>query len=131
MKFHSTTHFQPVNSKAYQACNFYYLGNNYGSDKLYLDPIKTESNWTNNRRFRKLNFYKSYLKTIDINWNDNWNKKTTILWNNIPEYIVEKIKKYSKECLERCYVMNTPPKHKYLYILGKDKRETKSLNKLS
>jgi len=113
----------------YQACNFYYLGNNFGSDKLYLDPLNTNSGWVNNRRFRKLNFYKSYLKSIEVKWNDNWNRKTTILWNNIPNEIIEKMKKYSDDCLSRCYMMKTPLKHKYLYILGRNKAETKALRK--
>lgn len=113
----------------YQACNFYYLGDNFGSDKLYFDPNRKESGWGNNRRFRKLNFYKSYLKKSGISWNTEWNVKTTILWDKIPQSIVSKLKQYSLDCLNRCFVIKTPPKHKYLYILGKNKTETKILRR--
>jgi len=112
----------------YQACNFYYLGNNFGSDKLYFNP-NNPNGWINNRGFRKLNFYKSYLKKNGIVWSNEWNLKTKILWNKIPTDIVEKMKKYSIDCLNNCYVRKPKNKHKYAYILGKDNRETKLLRK--
>ena len=112
----------------YQACNFYYLGNNFGSGKLYFNP-DNPNGWVNNRGFRKLNFYKSYLKKNGIVWSNEWNLKTKILWNKIPTDIVEKMKKYSIDCLNNCYVRKPKNKHKYAYILGKDNRETKLLRK--
>jgi hypothetical protein len=113
----------------YQACNFYYIGNNYGSDKLYFNP-DNPNGWVNNRGFRKLNFYKSYLRKNGIIWNNEWNLKTKILWNKIPAEIVEKMKKYSVDCLNNCYVRKPKNKHKYIYILGKDNRETKKLRRI-
>lgn len=112
----------------YQACNFYYLGNNFGSGKLYFNP-DNPNGWVNNRGFRKLNFYKSYLKKNGIVWKDEWNRKTSILWNKIPSDIVEKMKTYSIECLNNCHVRKPKNKHKYAYVIGKDNRETKILRK--
>ena len=112
----------------YQACNFYYLGNNFGSDKLYFNPDNPKG-WINNRGFRKLNFYKSFLKKEGIYWNDEWNKKTSILWDKIPNDINIKMKEYSKKCLDNCHVRKPKNKHKYAYIIGKDKKETKFLRK--
>ena len=37
------------------------------------------------------------------------------------------MKLYTKKSRERCMVRYAKPKHKYIYILGKDKRETKLL----
>jgi len=113
----------------YQACNFYYIGNKFGSDKLYFNPDNPDKGWTNNRGFRKLNFYKSYLRKNNIIWNNEWNSKTTILWNKIPNNIVEMMKTYSIESLGKCYVRKAKSKHKYIYILGKDNGETKFLRK--
>lgn len=112
----------------YQACNFYYVGDNFGSDKLYFD-IEKDNGWVNNRSFRKMNFYKSFLKKNNIDWNDNWNKKTTILWNNIPSDIVDIMKKYSLECMNNCLVRKPKNKHKYAYVIGSNKKETKILRK--
>lgn len=39
------------------------------------------------------------------------------------------MKSYTKERIDNCIVRKSKPKHKYIYILGKDKRETKYLNK--
>lgn len=112
----------------YQACNFYYLGNNFGSDKLYFNP-DNPNGWVNNRGFRKLNFYKSFLKKNGIIWKPEWNKKTSILWKNIPIDIVNKMKEYSTNSLNNCFVRKPKNKHKYAYVLGKDKGETKYLRK--
>ena len=46
----------------YQACNFIYLGQRSGSDKLYFDLNKSHLGWTTNRNFRKKNFYKKLAK---------------------------------------------------------------------
>ena len=114
----------------YQACNFYYLGNKFGSDKLYFDPKNPQLGWSSGRNFRKFQFYKNYLKEKNIKWEDSWNIKTKIIWENIPETISKSMKEYSKMCLNRCYIRKATPKHKYVYILGKDKKETKKWRKL-
>lgn len=113
----------------YQACNFYYLGDNFGSTKLYFDPLNPNLGWISNRNFSKLNFYKAFLKKEGIVWNEDWNRKTTILWNKIPSDVVLLMKKHSSDTLNRCFVRKIELKHKYLYILGKDKRETKLLRR--
>jgi len=111
----------------YQACNFYYLGNNFGSTKLYFDPENIDKGWVNSRGFRKLNFYKSYLKSINITWQDDWNKKTKILWENISDKISELMKTHSIESINKCHMRTINHKHKYIYILGENNRETKKL----
>jgi hypothetical protein len=114
----------------YQACNFIYLGQKYGSTKLYFDQELSHLGWTTGRNYSKLNFYKSYLRGNNIIWDDKWNLKTKILWDNIPDNIVIKMKYHTKKCKERCLVRKAIPKHKYVYILGKDKKETKLYKKI-
>ena len=111
----------------YQACNFYYIGNNFGSTKLYFDPDNIDKGWVNSRGFRKLNFYKSYLKSIGVVWQDEWNAKTKIVWNKIPQDITELMKIYSIESINKCHSRTINHKHKYIYILGENNRETKKL----
>lgn len=111
----------------YQSCNFIYIGYKYGTIKMYFDPLNKKMGWTSGRNFTKLNYYKKYLKDNNIRWDDNWNIKTKILWDKIPNDIKEKMKLYTKKSRERCMVRYAKPKHKYIYILGKDKRETKLL----
>jgi len=111
----------------YQAANFIYLGKKYGATKLYFDPLKSHLGWTTGRNYSKLNFYKSYLKSKNIQWYTDWNIKTKILWNNIPNNIEFMLRNHTKECKNRCSIRKVKPKHKYVYILGSNKTETKIL----
>ena len=56
-----------------------------------------------------------------------WNIQTSILWEKIPNNIALMMKEYTKECKDRCIVRKVTSKHKYIYILGKNKSETKFL----
>jgi len=109
----------------YQACNFIYLGQNSGTDKLYFDLENHNLGWTTGRNFRKLSFYKKCAKNLGYSWENDWSNKYTINWDNIS--LSEKLKTISKQKLKSCLVRKCQPKHKYCYILGKDKKETKKL----
>lgn len=50
-----------------------------------------------------------------------------MLWENIPDDIERKLKDYSKEMYKKSEKIKFPNKHKYAFVLGKDKRETKQL----
>ena len=69
--------------------------------------------------FRYIRFWWEVAKN-NIDWNDNWNKKTTIIWNNIPSDIVDMMKKYSLECMNNCLVRKPKNKHKYAYVIKKN-----------
>jgi hypothetical protein len=51
-------------------------------------------------------------------------------WNNIPNDIEQKLKDYSKYKQSVSEKISMPPKHKYAYVLGEDKKETKMLRKI-
>lgn len=114
----------------YQACNFYYMGQNYGSDKLYFDLSNPNIGWTSGRNFRKISFYKKISKENNIEWKKEWSNNYSILWDIIPKDIQSILKTESKNRLKNCLVRNTVKKHKYVYILGKNKSETKKLRKM-
>ena len=123
----------------YQACNFIYLGQKYGGAAQYFDPSKSERGWFGAHGFNDRSQIKRYAKKLGIEWKPEWirqvgtNKKsptTKINWKNIPEDISTKIKNERTAHRKRCIKRKSPTKHKYLYILGRSKKETKELKKL-
>lgn len=110
----------------YQACNFLYLGQNSGARFEYFDPRISENGFSD-RIFRKTTSYKLYAKNLRINWEKDWSNRDKVLWENIPETIIQKLKDEAKRFQESCVRRKVPRKHKYVYILGKSKSETQKL----
>lgn len=113
----------------YQACNFIYLGQTFGSDYVYFDLNNPNIGWTSGRNFRKVSYYKKICKKNNIKWEDNWNNRFTLLWDNIPEEIIKFLTDTRINDIKNLIKRKSPKKHKYIYILGKDKKETKQLMK--
>lgn len=111
----------------YQACNFIYLGQNSGARFKYFDPGEPQREWFNDRIFRKSNSFKKYALALGITWQKNWGHRDKIYWSEIPDSIATQLKNAAKEHQSRCRRQRVPRKHKYVYILGQDKRETKKL----
>tara|TARA_R100001369_G_C3285371_1_gene162844 strand:- start:54 stop:983 length:930 start_codon:yes stop_codon:yes gene_type:complete len=116
----------------YQACNFYYLGQTFGSKKMYFDPKKPHLNWFSDREFRKQSKYRMYALKIGIAGNEfeKYIGKWTPKWEEMPAGMKESIKQQEELYRQSCLVRDVVPKHKYAYILGTDKRETKYLKQL-
>jgi hypothetical protein len=116
----------------YQAMNWMYLGQTSGTNKQYLDPNKPQVGWFSSRDFRKKSKYKMYAANIGIDadtWK-GWMKKYSPNWDIIPLEVKVKIKAEEEKYRSSCKSRAVPPKHKYCYILGKTKTETKRLRKL-
>jgi hypothetical protein len=111
----------------YQACNFTYLGQNSGARYEFFDPLHPDAGWFSDRVFRKITSYKKYAVLNNIIWLKTWNSRDEIHWNKIPSDVVESLKQSSREHQDSCKKRNILPKHKYVYILGKNKKETKFL----
>lgn len=109
----------------YQSCNFYYLGNKFGSTRRYISPYT--GNVVSDRVFRIRSFYKHYAKELGIEWDKSWNSDTGMLWKNMPNDIEKKLREYSKYKQSVSQCIEVPHKHKYAYILGNSKLETKRL----
>jgi len=115
----------------YQACNFAYLGQTSGSTFQYLDPDNPDKGWFSDREFRKKSKYFRYASEIGVSreeWS-GWMKKYSPNWNLVPPEVKIKIKERERIFRESCKKRRVPPKHKYCYILGRSKRETKALLK--
>lgn len=113
----------------YQALNFYYLGRKSGTTVRCINPYNKEKIVTD-RAFRARSFYKRYAKDLHIEWQKDWNNNQKILWENVPDDIEKRLRDYSKKMYEESEKIEFPSKHKYAFVLGKDKRETKALRKL-
>ncbi|MCY4644215.1 MAG: hypothetical protein OXB88_06310, partial [Bacteriovoracales bacterium] len=90
-------------------------------------PDSPERGWFSDRIFRKSTSFKKYALDLGISWESNWARKDHIFWKEIPDSIISRLKSAAKEHQNRCQRMRISRKHKYVYLLGKDRRETKRL----
>ncbi|MDC1174194.1 hypothetical protein OAT67_02290 [Bacteriovoracaceae bacterium] len=114
----------------YQACNFTYLGKNSGARAKYFDPKEPDKGWFTDRVFRHIRYYKRYANELSISWQNDWNTRHSMLWKNVPPLIEVELKRMARVHQSRCYKKKISRKHKYVYVLGRDKRETKKLRSL-
>jgi len=110
----------------YQACNFYYIGQTFGTGYKYKINL---NKYVSDRYFRSRSVYKKLAKNNGINWKAEWQTKDVIHFDKMPEKISIKIKQLSKDYQNSCEKIKIESKHKYIYILGKTKSETKKLRK--
>lgn len=111
----------------YQACNFYYLGNNNGTTTRYINPYTGKL--VSDRFFRQRTAYKKYAKELGIIWQKEWTTANGIAWKNMPNEIEKILRQYSKDKQNNAEKIIFPSKHKYAYVLGASKLETKRLRK--
>jgi hypothetical protein len=112
----------------YQACNFYYLGQKSGTTKRYINPYTNKM--VSDRFFRQKTAFRKYANELGIEWQKDWQHKTGMNWHNIPNEIEIKLREFAKEKQKNSECIDFPNKHKYAYVLGINKVETKKLRKL-
>jgi len=120
----------------YQACNFIYLGQKFGAGNQYLDPDNPKRGWFGSSGFADRSQIVRYAKKLGIEWQQEWYKMMgkkknyrKVNWATIPEDISKQLKQERKAHQDRCQKRVSPTKHKYIYILGRTKKETKELHK--
>lgn len=111
----------------YQACNFYYLGNESGTTTRYINPYTGKI--VSDRFFRVRSAYKKYAKELGIEWDKSWSNDQRMVWENIPPEVEKKLRDQSKLKQSQSKKVDFPSKHKYAYVLGATKAETKRLRK--
>ena len=111
----------------YQSLNFYYLGNTFGSKCKYISPYSGKI--ISDRTFRSRSYYKRYAKDLGIKWGGNWSVGDLVLFENIPDELEAKIREYGKQLQMSAERIEIPSKHKYVYVLGASKLETKRLRR--
>ena len=112
----------------YQACNFNYLGNYFGSKALYeLENGKL----VNGRYFRKVSTFRKYAKELGIKWEKNWNKANKYMDREaMPKNVLDILNKKGKVHQQSCKQIIQPNKGKYVLFLGKDKRDKKNISSI-
>jgi hypothetical protein len=111
----------------YQACNFLYLGQSSGAQKMYYDPSNPERGYFSDRSFRSRSAYKRYAKALGVEWESEWQSGEKIYWDKIPDDIASDLREFSKAEQKRCQFRIMPRKHKYATIRGNHLRETRQL----
>lgn len=118
----------------YQACNFFYLGQHFGGVRQFLDPQDTKRGWFGENGFNDRSQIVRYAKALGIAWEDEWyrrvgvrNQYRKVNWSAIPTEIADILRAERVEHKARCKQRTSTKKHKYAYIKGRDKRETRKL----
>ena len=121
----------------YQACNFLYLGNSFGGKLQFFDNANPKRGWFGVNGFSDRSQIIRYAKLLNIKWQKSWYKYVgskqnyrKINWHNIPKDIALKLKAARKQHQNKCQKRQSLSKHKYAYILGKNRKETRELKKM-
>lgn len=114
----------------YQACNFIYVGKTSGGTIQLFDPDAPNKGWFSDREIRKTSMQRRILKKLGIKIEKEWLENNEFKISKVPLEIRELIKAEQKIYSDKCLKRNLPKKHKYVYILGKSKKETKRLLKV-
>ena len=112
----------------YQSTNWYYLGQKSGTTTRYINPYTGKI--VSDRFFRQKTAYKKYAAELGIEWQKEWTGKSGVNWNLIPDDIENKLREYGKKKQAESKSIEYPNKHKYAYVLGRSKLETKRLKKM-
>lgn len=105
----------------YQACNFDYLGQEYGARYKYINK---EGKEINERYFNRTSTWKKYARNLGIEWNPEWSTDTGYKkLDMIPEEIKNIIKEQMKVDKSVLDVVPIKPKGKYVLLLKRNKRE--------
>ena len=111
----------------YQACSFQYLGQTSGTKYQYFVEGK---GWKGDKSFTERSEYVHHAKEMGIEFKSEWRKGGKVNWKNIPPEIASRLKQAAKDKKASCKRRLAKPKHKYVYVLGRGKKETKYLRKL-
>ena len=115
----------------YQACNFDYLGNDFGAEEMYQHPYFKNGDFFSRQYLSRTSILKKWLKENEFKSENNWFKENGFKdLSKIPSDIILKWKIWQKKILNDSAKIKIPSKGKYALVLGKDKREQNYLEKL-
>jgi hypothetical protein len=115
----------------YQACNFEYLGKNFGSSFLFKHPVIKGGNIFSSQHLKRTSFFKRWCRQNKIKTPKEWFKENKIKnLEMIPIEIKNKWYNYNRKILKESIKIKVDKKHKYVLIIGKTKKEKKMLDSL-
>ena len=95
---------------------------------MYINPYSKKL--VSDRFFRQKTAYKKFAKELGIEWGKDWNHSTGMNWENMSKETELKLREFSKKKQLEAEKVEVPSKHKYAYVLGINKTETKQLRKV-
>lgn len=114
----------------YQACNFEYLGNNFGTSFLYRHPLIKNNRTFSSQSLNRTSAFKRWCKTTNIIPKKEWFKENGFKNSQtIPEGVKSAWNNWKKGILSEAETFLTERKHKYVLLLGKNRKEYKTLKK--
>ncbi len=115
----------------YQACGFDYLGNNFGSSYLYKHPSIKNNRTFSAQSLKRTSAFKKWCKNQGIISQKEWFKENGFKnMSTIPEGIKVQWNNWNKNILSEAQKFITERKHKYVLLIGENKRDKKKINKL-
>jgi galactitol-specific phosphotransferase system IIB component len=113
----------------YRACNFDYLGNNFGDNYLYEHPSITQK--FSSRYVRRTSTFKRWCKENNIEMQNNWFKNNGFKnLETIPENIKNLWYEWGRKILSESKKTGLNKKSKYVLLLGKTAKEKKFLQSI-
>ena len=86
--------------------------------------------WKGDKAFTERSEYVRHAKDMGIDFKKEWRRNGKVNWKNIPDQIATKLKAAATAKKASCIKRPAAPKHKYVYVMGRGKKETKRLRKL-
>lgn len=115
----------------YQACNFDYLGNDFGVKEMLVHPEFQNGKAFSAQSLRRTSTLKRWAKQNGINFDPSWLKSNGFKdLTKIPEQIKKDWYAWGNKIKKEAQKIKMDSKGKYALLLGKNKRELSMLEKL-
>ena len=120
----------------YQACNFEYLGQSFGGGYVYIDSDNEENGWFGSSYFNQRSVIKRVAIASGVEWKPEYirlnarGNKRLINWDVMGVELKLEVKEHVKKYRDTFYKYKTDKKHKYIYVAGVNKAETRRLRKM-
>lgn len=115
----------------YQACNFEYLGSNFGTRILLRHPFISSGIPFPEQSLRRTSSFRRWCRENNIALCPSWFQENGFKkLSAIPEEIKTSWYAWVRQKVQESEKIPTERKHKYILVLGKDKREQRYLDSL-
>ena len=115
----------------YQACNFEFLGTKFGAKKVYYHPEFRLGKSFSSQVLRRTSTLRWWAREYNIQLDKSWFKENGFKnLEAIPEDIKQQWRDWQKEIIAESICEKQDKKGKYVYVLGKTKKEQRYLNNL-
>lgn len=114
----------------YQACNFDYIGNNFGARFRYIHSIFKQGKSFSAQTLRRTSTLKTFLKEQNIKWDVAWQKENGFKdLSKLPISYKNNWYAWGDQILKESKKIKLETKGKYILALGENRREQRILNK--